>query len=263
MGSLYDELTAGEPAEGQLTEAPAGPLYESMTAEADQQRAMRGALTATGSHTPERAAQLNQLARVTGLPRAVVESQEGEAKARAQLTELWDASADSPVLRARLANPQFTELAKDDIGTLAAIEKGVGATARYLMGADGRGGLPGDAKAMYHFSSAATAGAFRGWAETVALPFDFLEQFTPIGGNPLRRLAEGFGDIARDQTGRGEESRSGVFGVSSGVISFGQNAKYLPLTMLGPIGAIAAMTGMTVPSVGQTYARSRGDAVAR
>lgn len=195
MGTLYDELAASEPP----ARTPAGSgLYDDLAGEEQQQRALRATVTATASTTPERAAQLNHLSRTTGVPRAVVETAEGEVKARAQFQELWDASADSPVLRARLMNQQFTELAKDDVSTLAAIERGVGHTARYVMGADGKGGLVNDLKlGIFNRGAAASAGAFRGVAEVLALPFDFLEPVEAIGGNPLRRVAEGFDMIAQ------------------------------------------------------------------
>ena len=257
MGSLYDELAA-QPAPQPGSARPT--LYDDLVETERQERAVRGSLTATAQTTPERAAQLNYLAQVTGMPRAVVETDEGSAKAVAQLREIWDASADSPVLRAKLANPQFTELAKDDVGVLSQIERGVQATTRYLMGADGRGGLAGDVKAGFHRSSAATSGAFRAVAETLAVPFDFLEQFTAIGGNPLRRLAEGFESIAQGQTRIADRTTSGVFGVSAGVQSAVQNSKYLPLVAAGPAGAAAALTGMVAESFGSSYqtARDRG-----
>lgn len=257
MGTLYDELTA-QPAP---KPGPAQPsLYDELAEQDRQERAVRGSLTATAATTPERAAQLNYLAQVTGMPRAAVESDEGSAKAVAQLREIWDASVDSPVLRAKLANPTFTELAKDDVGVLSQIERGVQATTRYLMGADGRGGLQGDVKAGFHRSSAATSGAFRAVAETLAVPFDFLEEFTSIGGNPLRRLAEGFDSIAQGQTAIADRTTSGVFGVSPGVQSFVQNSKYLPLAAAGPPGMAAALTGMVAESFGSSYqtARDRG-----
>ncbi|AOS80267.1 hypothetical protein Q5W_15460 [Hydrogenophaga sp. PBC] len=257
MGSLYDELAA-QPAPQPGAAQPT--LYDDLVETERQERAVRGSLTATAQTTPERAAQLNYLAQVSGMPRAVVETDEGSAKAVAQLREIWDASADSPVLRAKLANPQFTELAKDDVGVLSQIERGVQATTRYIMGADGRGGLAGDVKAGFHRSSAATSGAFRAVAETLAVPFDFLEQFTAIGGNPLRRLAEGFESIAQGQTRIADRTTSGVFGVSAGVQSAVQNSKYLPLVAAGPAGAAAALTGMVAESFGSSYqtARDRG-----
>ncbi len=257
MGTLYDELTA-QPQPQQPDVAPS--LYDSLVEQDRQERAVRGSLTATANTTPERAAQLNYLSQVTGMPRAVVETDEGAAKSMAQLREIWEASADSPVLRAKLANPTFTEMAKDDVGVLSQIERGVQATTRYLMGADGRGGLQGDLKAGFHRSSAASAGAFRAVAETLAVPFDFLEEFTSIGGNPLRRLAEGFDSIAQGQTSIADRTTSGVFGVSSGVQSFVQNSKYLPLVAAGPPGMAAALTGMVSESFGSSYqtARNRG-----
>lgn len=258
MGTLYDELNAQPQT---INAAPTGAsLYDELEEEERQERAVRGSLTATANTTPERAAQLNYLSQVTGMPRAVVETDEGAAKSVAQLREIWEASADSPVLRAKLANPTFTEMAKDDVGVLSQIERGVQATTRYLMGADGRGGLQGDMKAGFHRSSAASAGAFRAVAETLAVPFDFLEEFTSIGGNPLRRLAEGFDSIAQGQTAIADRTTSGVFGVSSGVQSLVQNSKYLPLVAAGPPGVAAALTGMVSESFGSSYqtARDRG-----
>lgn len=252
MGTLYDELAA-TPAPA----APAGGLYGSLVEQDTQQRTLRASLLATGNRTPEQAAQLNNLARVTGLPRPVVESAEGEAKARAQLQELWDQSADSPVLRARLLNPQFTELAKDDVGTLASIERGIQSAMRYTTGA-GRGTLAADLKVgVFNRGAAASAGAFRAVAETLAVPFDFLEEFAAMGGNPLRRVAEGFSLIAKDNQRIIEREGGNVFGVSAGVQSLGQNAKYLPLAVAGPFGGVAALAGMTAESFGASYQKGR------
>lgn len=254
MGTLYDELTAQPAPSAQPNN---GGLYGDLIEQDRQERALRGSLTATAATPPERAAQLNYLAQVTGMPRTVVETDEGAAKATAQLREIWSASQDSPILRSRLANPKFTELAKDDVGVLSQIERGVQATTRYLMGANGRDGLPGDLKAGYHRSSAASAGAFRAVAETLAVPFDFLEEFTAIGGNPLRRLAEGFQSIAENQNAIANRTTSGVFGVSSGVQSFVQNSKYLPLALAGPAGPAAALVGMTAEAFGSSYQSAR------
>lgn len=261
MGSLYDELQA-QPAAPQAPEAGAS-LYDDLVNQDRQERALRGTLTATQKTTPERAAQFNYLAQVTGMPRAAVETDEGTAIAQAQLREIWTASQDSPILRAKLANPRFTELAKDDVGVLSQIEKGVAGTTRYLMGADGKGGLQGDLKAGFHRSSAGTAGAFRAVAETMAVPFDFLEDLTAIGGNPFRRLAEGFDSIAQTQTGIADRTTSGVFGVSSGVQSFVQNSKYLPLVAAGPVGAAAALTGMVSESFGSSYQSARDQGISQ
>lgn len=254
MGTLYDELAASTPPAPQ----PAGGgFYDALASQERQQQGLRATVAATAAMTPNRAAQLNQLARTTGLPRAVVETAEGEAKARAQFQELWDASADSPVLRARLLNPQFTELATDDVGTLSQIERGMRAGLHYMMGGGQGNGVFGDVKAGYHRSSAAAAGAFRGVAEVLATPFDFLEPVAAIGGNPLRRLAEGFAGIAQDQTAVADRSASRVFGVSSGVQSLVQNSKYLPLALLGPVGGAAALSGMVAESFGASYQKGR------
>lgn len=253
--SAREQRDADNPAS--LTESPFDMALRRREVESQQNLNISASLTVTQDVQPQRAAELNYLSTITGLPRGVVETAEGEAKARAQLQEVIKASAGSPVLRYKLANPQFTELAKDDVSVLSSIEQGVGKTVGYLMGADAHGGVFGDLRrGLYNRSSEASAGAFRALSETLAVPFDFLEEFTSIGGNPLRRLAEGFERIQVDQKAKADGGRQ-IFGVSAGVQSLGQNAKYLPLLMFGPPGGVAALAGMTAESFGTSYGDAR------
>jgi hypothetical protein len=105
-------------------------------------------------------------------------------------------------------------------------------------------------------------------ADTAAIPFDLLEQLTQIGGNPLRRVAEGFGQIADRQRAIKEAAtpqRSGnlMAGIDAGFESGGQNLKYAPLAFLGPAGIMAALTGMVAEQGGTTYSQDRSKGIAQ
>lgn len=83
---------------------------------------LRMSVDAASKTTPDRAAELKYLSNTTGLPKVVVETAEGEAKARAKFAELQEASRFSPVLRAKLLNPEFTALAQNDGVAMSGIE---------------------------------------------------------------------------------------------------------------------------------------------
>ena len=83
---------------------------------------LRMSVDAASKTTPDRAAQLKYLSNTTGLPQMVVETAENEAKARAKFAELQEASRFSPVLRAKLLNPEFTALAQNDGTAMSGIE---------------------------------------------------------------------------------------------------------------------------------------------
>ncbi len=212
---------------------------------------------------PEIAAERQRIAQSSGVPIRVVERnlEALRIKERARSIDLASMASESPVLYRQLVDPNFTTTAVDDLPTLKKIERGVQGGLAYVMGADGKGGLPQDLKiGLFNRGAQGTAGVFRAIAELLAPLFDVLEGVEAIGGNPLRRLAEGFGQIAERNAAIANDS-PGVFGVSSGVQSLGQNAKYLPLAMLGPAGASAALTGMVLESFGASYQKARGQGV--
>lgn len=248
MGSLYDDLLAGEKT---APGAAGGALYDSLVADERQQRGLRSVLTATAGTPPDRAAELNRLAKTTGLPRTVVETAEGEARARAQFSQLWDASEDSPVLRGRLLDPQFTEVAKDDAPNLSAIEKAIRSGWQFTRSvAAGAQGMPADF--LY--------GTGRAAFELASPLLDPLAG-TVLPENPLRRVAAGFGKLQKDAQGFSQRIQGDTSGlgfvegaINQGGRSLGGNLVTLPLGLAG--GARAMMT----PLVGSEFGRSYGGA---
>jgi hypothetical protein len=87
----------------------------------EQGRFAASVMTATET-TPEKAAQQRYLSTTTGVPIDVVKTAEGQVKAMAKLRELQQAAATSPVLRDRLANPDFAALAQNDAKPLSSVE---------------------------------------------------------------------------------------------------------------------------------------------
>lgn len=131
----------------------------------------------------------------------------------------------------------------------------------------------GSVKAGVFNASKGAAGTFRAGFELVAPALDFLEAETQdefagwrgaIGGNPLRRLADGFaaqadlaGGIAKGAAPKTEGVISGGF--HSGIQSLTQNVLTLPMAF-APGGQAAALTMMTASTGGQSYqdARDKG-----
>ncbi len=198
-----------------------------------------------------------------GLPINVVESTWDESQQQ-DAAKRFDSTA-GPVLRGRFIDPEFAKLAHDDTDNLSSIEALFGslkAGAKYIVSApDSRKTLGGDIKAGALRASGGAAGAFRAGAETVAPVLDPLERISSIGGNPLRRLAEGFGMIAQDNE-RAAKAASPDSGnlvadaISSGVQSAVGNILALPLALV-PGGQLAALTLMSAQAGGQSYQKAR------
>ena len=111
-----------------------------------QQRRARTIIETALKDDPELAAERQRLSQTSGLPLRVIERnlEEVRIKERAKAIDLVRMANESPVLYRQLTDPTFTTTAIDDLGTLEKIERAVGKTAAYVMGADGRGGLPAD-----------------------------------------------------------------------------------------------------------------------
>lgn len=231
-----------------------------------EQAALRTSVGAAMQTTPEQAAKVKYLSTVTGIDPSVIATQEGEVAARAKFQEIQKEAQFSPILQARLRDPEFTKLAIDDVPTLSKLEQGIGGVMQFVMGADGKGGLPGmvgrGAQKAYYGSVSGTSGAFRAASELVAPLLDPVENVQSIGGNPLRRLAEGFGLIAQGANASSDALKSPydgniAAGAESGFASIGQNAKYVPFMLAGPVGVTAALVGMSLETGGQSYQKAR------
>lgn len=214
---------------------------------------------------PDIAAERQRLAQTSGLPLRVIERNIDAVrrKEQARAIDYVKMARESPVVARQLMDPTFTEVAVDDVSVLTQIEQAVAKGLRYTMGADGKGGLPQDFKiGLINRGIEGLAGAGRAVSEAAAVPFDILERVPAIGGNPFRRLAEGFAARAQEQSeiiAREAQASDGIVsgGISSGVQSIGQFAKYAPFLLAGPPGAAAALVGMAAEAGGSAYQRGR------
>jgi hypothetical protein len=175
-----------------------------------------------------------------------------DVKMQAAVDEADERLRTSPKLAQALRDkPWLAQQSHDDVGTLAQIEQFLRDTG-------------GSAKAGVYNASKGAAGMFRAGAELFAPALDFLEPVTEVGGNPLRRLAEGFDMLAQQNdasakavTPKTTGDLSGGF--QSGVQSLTQNLLTLPMAFL-PGGQPAALAGMVGFTGGNAYqdARDKG-----
>ncbi|HRB10753.1 MAG TPA: hypothetical protein PLH47_11305, partial [Ottowia sp.] len=222
----------------------------------DQKVQLRASLYSSLMANPDMAARAQRLGRKTGLPGDVVERNLPEVERSAALNDIDRALERSPALAQWLADPKNARVAHDDVPQMGAIEAAV----KWLVSApDAPTTLVGTIKSGFFGASAGSAGAFQALAGTAAPLLDALEPVTSIGGNPLRRLQEGFGLIAQDslasqKAARGKSVTWLGSAVDSGVESLAQNLGMLPMALL-PGGQAAALTGMSAMAGGQTYTR--------
>ena len=229
---------------------------------ADSQRAsVRTNVMGAASVPPDVAAENLRLARRAGLPLDLVQGNRAEVQQHLAMDRVSQDTRYAPMLEQRFTDPVFAAVAHDDSSALARVERSIGRATAYLFGATPTGGVFGDVEAGIQRANAGTAGFFRLVSETAAIPFDFLEQFPSVGGNPLRRLAEGFDMRARrglaeaDRLSDQSATALGA-GVSSGVQSATQSLLLAPLALL-PGGQAASLTGMASTTGGQSYQTAR------
>jgi hypothetical protein len=240
--------------------------YDALIQQDTAQRVRVNMMDATAK-APDVEARLQSLAKQYQMPVDAVRLRLPEIEQRAKFDAVdYDSLAQRyPKTASHLSNPQAAVLAQDDTENLSTLERiggGIKATAQYLFSApQAKNTLMGDIGAGLYGASRGAAGVFQAGAEALAVPFDFLEPFTGMGGNPLRRLAEGFGTLGA-QADAGAKAlspaQSGVVagGVSSGVQSLTQNLLSLPMAFL-PGGQAAALTMMAGGAGGQSYQTAR------
>lgn len=207
---------------------------------------------------PDEFARQKRVAQYLGYPLAAVTAMPDITKRQAQVQQVQQDIAASPVLQQRFTDADWARLAHDDTGVLSSLASAIG----YLVSAPGRGNtLMGDVGAGVARASQGAAGVFQGAAELPAPLLDWLEPVQAVGGNPLRRLAEGFaaqGAAAARTAERLSPPQAGTLagGVSSGVQSLTTNALALPLALF-PGGQGAALSMMTAQTGGQSYQQAR------
>jgi hypothetical protein len=215
-----------------------------------RKQAVAGQLTQAIKVNPEQYANQRRVAEYLGYPPAAVEALP-ELQEQAKVRQVQSNIAQSPALQRRYTDADFAKLAHDDSDVLSQI-------AGFFRDTGG------SVKAGTFNASRGAAGLFRSGFEFVAPVLDFLEPATAIGGNPLRRVAEGFdiqaqnaGAIAKAATPQTDGILSSGF--QSGIQSLTQNLLMLPMAF-APGGQGAALAGMTSTTGGNAYqdAREKG-----
>lgn len=223
---------------------------------------LSGTVSQAAVINPDQYARQRKIAERTGVAPAVVEAMPKEMEQRDKLAQVQQDASVSPVLQARYTDADFAKLAHDDSGTLSAIA----AAAKYLVSAPGASStLGGDIMGGYHGASSGVSAAFGAAVRTVGAPLDWLDNTSLPGGNPLRRISEGFMGIANSEAAAQKQSQgtsSTWLGgaVSSGVQSLSQNILMLPMA-LAPGGQAATLTGMASMAGGQSYQKDIADGV--
>ena len=161
--------------------APANDNPFSLSAiERDQGQDLRNKLRGAVTVNPDHAAEADKLSRRYPVPQDVLARNLMDVQLQAAVDDADKTLQTSPKLAQALRDkPGLAQQSHDDIGTLAQIEQFFRDTG-------------GSAKAGAFNASKGAAGVFRAGAEFVAPALDSMEGATSIGGNPMRRLAEGF-----------------------------------------------------------------------
>ena len=265
MPNPYDDLIT---APGQVAAGgpPKNPYDDVIVDEqARLQTQLRASVGLAAESNPQAVAAQRQLAKYAGFAPAVGEALPNEVKQMATVKRVATDTAGQPVLQKAYSNEEFARIGHDDSGPLKAVGDAIGKTAAYVVGATPDGGLPQRAyTGLVLNGEIGAAGFFRHVSEWVAAPFNLagLDKVTSIGGNPLQRLADGFGMLGqsaqaeKDRLVKADNSILGG-GVDSGIESAFQNAKYMPLALLGPPGIAAALAGMVAETGGTTYQADR------
>lgn len=205
----------------------------------------RAVLADAAKVNPEDATEALRLAKRYPAPADVLLRNLQDAKLQAAVDDADARLRTSPKLAEHMRNnPWLAKQAHDDVPVLTQVADVVG-----KLGRAGQAGVYGGARGA--------AGLFRAGFELVAPLTDVLEPDEgvndwrrAIGGNPLRRLAEGFG-IQADANQRDAQAvrptgtnwfDSGVF---SGIESLTQNAITMPAALANPAAGLAAMGGFT------------------
>lgn len=219
----------------------------------DQQQDLRTNLQRAVRTNPDQAARAAQLAQQYPAPVDVLARNLQDVELQAAVDAADKRLQTSPTLAKAMRDGKswLAPQAHDDIEPLAQVEQFFRDTG-------------GSVKAGVFNASKGAAGVFRAGFEFAAPVLDFMEGATDLGGNPLRRLAEGFAMQAEAAGGSAKAAAPKTAGVlsggfQSGIQSLTQNTMMLPLAFL-PGGQAAALGGMTAFTGGQSYqdAREKG-----
>lgn len=260
MANPYDDVVASMKTDRQGAAPGGANPYDGVLddIQIEQQKRTRYVFEKALSVNPDAAAEAKKLANQTGLAPDVVARNLDEVrrKEQARMLDLARMAEASPVLARQLADPEFTKQAHDDIGTLTQIAQFFKDTGNSM-------------KAGVLNANKGAAGVLRAGTELITPILDPLESVTSIGGNPLRRLSEGFAANAAQSDAAAKavapKTQGNISsGFQSGVQSLTQNLLALPLAFM-PGGQTAALSMMTASTGGQSYqdARAKGLSMAQ
>lgn len=193
-------------------------------AERDRTRrpALRAAILAARTTTPEQYARAKQLSKITGIPAPVVDRNMEDAQRQADFNEYDQVLIDHPELGRALSDPEFAKVARDDTGPLSKIENAAKALASSVPAANA--GLWGVAQ----------AGAALVPGELGATMADTFKAYR----DQQAAIAKG---LMPDATGLAEGA------VYSGLQSLGITALTLPASIMSgsPAPTLATMSAVT------------------
>ena len=213
-----------------------------------QQNRARTIIETALKDDPDLAAERLRLSQTSGVPLPVVERnlEALRVKERARAIDLLQLAQQSPVLYRQLVDPSFTTTSIDDLDTLKNLERSVGRGVRYVMGADGKGGLPSDLA-----GAAATVG-LGGTVGVGKMAFDLAGTVNDLigwqsGAQAARGTARRLQGVM-DQYGFQPESSTGE-AVRSGLQSAGTNLALLPIGLVRGLYATANQAASTVAGI--------------
>ncbi len=222
-----------------MNDTTANPYLSLMqTEEAQRRQRMLATVSDAADTNPDQYAARKRVASYLGYPTAAVDATPEQSNREATMKRIDTDTANAPVLRRKYSDADFSRLAHDESGLLSQIESHIAATTRFVMGANAGGptlfGQVG--KGAVNDTARGMAGMFRALFEVAAPVLDPLENVTSIGGNPLRRIAEGFAERARTPVFDEEKITRPMGlvegGVVSGLRSAGAQALTLPASLI-------------------------------
>lgn len=232
--------------------APADPSNPYLALVQDEQRQAqaraRSLLETALKDNPDTAAERLRLSKTSGLPLRVVENNLDDVriKEQARAVDLVKLAQQSPVLSRQLLDPTFTQTSVDDLDTLSKIENTVAAAARYVMGADGKGGLLRDIPlAATDVALGATAGVGELIFNIAGTAYDLVGWKS--GAREMRGRANASSE-ARQSFGLQPESDTGK-AVKAGLGSAGTNLAILPIGLERGLFQTAEAAGSAVAGI--------------
>lgn len=198
-------------------------------------------------------AELREVAKRTGVPVDTVRAYPVEMKKQATLGAYdFDGMAvQFPNATKFLADQDNATIGHADVETLKSIEQGFGSLLKWAMGNGPNQGFIGSAKAAPYVAASNLAGIKRFGVDVLGAAERGPDGFFGKMSQQYGAQARAFDASAKAVNPPAEGLVAG--GLSSGGDSLMMNLKYLPLALTGPIGAAAALIGMSAETFGNSY----------